>query len=515
MIDGHAGADRFRTMETELTAMPQVAVTRTTHRILPDPRRVIAKPHLPGEEIFSPDGRSRVRVVLDRVLAIPAGEVAGVLADVRRNFAHRHRDFTQVLHHHFQLVAHHLEQGVTLTEDRKLLIGAYFTHEYSFEAAALFNPSIVVAPNQNGMASGSQRFIMSVRAVGEGHVSSIGFRSGVIDANCNLTFDGVSRYAITGRRKKPQYDKHLFGLKLAELGADNEIAAHMLGPLPEQFSFEELEHKLALLEAQRVYPQVIAFETIKIIHLLASSNYLAVYPRESPVSERVLFPAGPRETQGMEDARFVRFVHDNGSVTYYATYTAFDGLEVLPQLIETPDFVSFRVSTLNGLYAQNKGMALFPRLIDGKYVMLARSDRENNYLMRSDNVRFWNETQLIQAPQQPWELIQIGNCGSPIETEAGWLVLTHGVGPMRRYAIGAMLLDLEDPGRVIAHLPEPLMVPEEDEREGYVPNVLYTCGSMVHRDHLVLPYGFSDGGIKIAMVHLPDLLDLLHEPRCD
>jgi predicted GH43/DUF377 family glycosyl hydrolase len=492
-----------------------LAITRTTHRFLPDPRRVIAKPHLPGEEVYSADGKSRVKVVLDRIVAIPDGEVAGILAEVLSNFAHRHRDFTQILHHHFQMVAHHLDQGVTLTEDRRLLIGAYFTLEYSIEAASLFNPSMVPAPDQGGLAPGQQRFIMSVRAVGEGHISSIGFRTGVIDERCNLTFDQVSSYAITGRRRKPGYEKNMFGSKLAELGANNEIAAHVLDPLPERFTFDELEHSLTVLEAKHTFPPAIAFETCKIIHLLASSNYLAVYPHDSPVSERVIFPAGPRETQGMEDARFVRFVHDDGSVLYYATYTAFDGLEVLPQLIETADFVSFRVGTLNGPHARNKGMALFPRLIDGQYVMLARSDRENTYLMRSDNVRFWSQTQLLQEPKQPWELIQIGNCGSPIETDAGWLVLTHGVGPMRRYAIGAILLDLDNPSRVVAHLPEPLMTPEADEREGYVPNVVYSCGSMQHRDQLILPYGFSDGGIRIALISMPDLLEHLLEHRLD
>ena len=498
--------------------MRQLAITRTTHRFLPDPRRVIAKPHLPGEEIYSPDGKSRVKVVLERILAIPEAEVASILAGVLGNFAHRHRDFTAVLRHHFQMVAHHLDQGVTPSEGQRLLIGAYFTHEYSIEAAALFNPSMVPAPDQSGLtgAPGSrQRFVMSVRAVGEGHVSSIGFRTGVIDERCNLTFDQVSHYAITGRRKKPVYEKDLFGSKLQELGAHNEITMLVLDPLPDRFTFDELDRSLASLDEKHVFPQVIAFETTKIIHLLASSNYLVVYPRESPVSERILFPAGPRETQGMEDARFVRFVHDDGSVVYYATYTAFDGLEVLPQLIETEDFASFRVGTLNGACAQNKGMALFPRLIDGKYTMLSRSDRENTYIMQSDNVRFWNDTQLLCTPDRAWELIQIGNCGSPIETEAGWLVLTHGVGPMRRYAIGAMLLDLQNPSRVISHLPEPLMVPEPDEREGYVPNVLYSCGSMIHLDHLILPYGFSDAGIKIAQIQLPDLLDLLLEHRCD
>lgn len=494
--------------------MRQLAITRTNIRLLPDPRRVIAKPHLPGEEVYSADGKSRVKVILERILAIPESEVAAIVADVMGNFAHRHRDFTQVLHYHFEMVAHHLEQGDMPSEQRRLLIGAYFTHEYSIEGAALFNPSIVRAPDQSGLAPGAQRFVMSMRAVGEGHISSIEFRSGIIDDHCSITFDPVSKYAITGRRKKPQYERHLFGLKLAELGANTEVAALVLDPLPELFSFDELEHGLKLLEAKHQCPEAVAHQTIKIIHLLASSNYLSMFPSESPLSERVLFPAGPKESQGMEDARFVRFMHDDRSVAYYATYTAFDGTDVLPQLIETADFVSFRVATLNGAYARNKGMALFPRRIDGKYVMLARSDRENTYLMRSDNVRFWNEAQLLQTPQQPWELIQIGNCGSPIETEAGWLVLTHGVGPMRRYALGAMLLDLHEPSRVIAHLAEPLMVPEDDERDGYVPNVLYSCGSMTHGDSLILPYGFSDAGTRVATVRLSDLLESMLGHRC-
>ena len=384
--------------------MRQVAVTRTTHRFLPDPRRVIVKPHLPGEETYTTDGKSRVKVVMERILAIPDREVAGILDNVLRDFAHRHRDFTQVLQHNFQMVEHHLEQGVRLSAERRLLIGAYFTHEYSVEAAALFNPSMVPAPDQSGLASGEQRFIMSVRAVGEGHVSSVGFRTGVIDERCDLTFDPVSRYAITGKRKAPLYDKHLFGQKLEELGADHHIASLVLDPLPERFTFDDLERGLASLDEKNL-PPTIAYETVKMVHLLASSNYVVTYPHESAVSERIIFPAGPRETQGMEDARFVRFVHDDGSVIYYATYTAFDGFEILPQLIETKDFLSFRVSTLNGACAQNKGMALFPRLIDRKYTMLSRFDRENAYLMRSDNVRFWSDTRMLRAPMRPWELI--------------------------------------------------------------------------------------------------------------
>jgi predicted GH43/DUF377 family glycosyl hydrolase len=260
-------------------------------------------------------------------------------------------------------------------------------------------------------------------------------------------------------------------------------------------------------------PHAIWFETVKIIRVLASSNYVTTFPADSALSERVIFPVGPNETRGMEDARFVRFVGSGGAVKYYATYTAYDGFEIVPQLIETDDFVTFTIATLNGAAAQNKGMAIFPRPIDGKYVMLARQDRENLHVVVSDNVRFWNDVTEVYRPSMPWELLHTGNCGSPLETEAGWLVLTHGVGPMRRYAIGAMLLDLEDPCRVIGHLSEPLLEPDEAEREGYVPNVLYTCGGLIDRDRLVLPYGFSDSGVGVALVSVPDLLTELRASR--
>jgi predicted GH43/DUF377 family glycosyl hydrolase len=246
---------------------------------------------------------------------------------------------------------------------------------------------------------------------------------------------------------------------------------------------------------------------------LASSNYVTTFPADSQISERVIFPAGPNETRGMEDARFVRFADADGRITYYATYTAYDGFSILPQLIETEDFVRFTISTLNGAAAQNKGMALFPRAIDGKFVMLSRKDRENLHLSTSDDVHHWNDVAELYRPQHAWELLQIGNCGSPIETEAGWLVLTHGVGPMRCYTIGAMLLDLADPRRVIAHLPEPFLEPTEDEREGYVPNVVYTCGAIVHGEQLVVPYGFSDGGVAVAQLRLADLIEALLSSR--
>jgi predicted GH43/DUF377 family glycosyl hydrolase len=403
-------------------------------------------------------------------------------------------------------VAHHIDRATHISRERRLLIGAFFTHEYSVEAAALFNPSIVLASDQSGLKTGEQRFVMSLRAVGEGHLSSIEFRSGRIRATGALEFDPIGPYLVAGHRAPPShYDKRVFGSKLVELGAGNDLAWGVLERLKEQFTLADLEESLSTLERHGP-PHAISFETVKIIRVLASSNYVTTFPAESALSERVIFPAGPNETRGMEDARFVRFTDDDGSTKYYATYTAYDGFEIVPQLIETDDFVTFTIATLNGIAAQNKGMALFPRQIGGRYVMLSRKDRENLHLATSTNVRFWNDVSELYRPSKPWELLTMGNCGSPLETEAGWLVLTHGVGPMRQYVIGAMLLDLEDPRRVLGNLSQPLLVPDATEREGYVPNVLYTCGGLIHGKKLVLPYGFSDSGIGVATISLPELL---------
>jgi predicted GH43/DUF377 family glycosyl hydrolase len=487
-----------------------IAVKRTQHRIQADARRVLAKPFLPGEELL-PSGTSRADLLVERILAIPEAQVSVLLAGILASFSPRHRDFKDgILERHFQMVAHHVRSEVPISPERRLLIAAYFTHEYSVEAAALFNPSMVVAPDQNNLKPGEQRFVMSARAVGEGHLSSIQFRSGIIDVAGALTFDPPGSFLVGGRRAPPvHYDKHLFGAKLGELGAGNALAWSVLDPLEDQFSPADLERSLAVLE-QNGPPQAISFETFKIMRVLASSNYVTTFPADSNLGERVLFPAGPNETRGMEDARFVRFAETSeGPAKYYATYTAYDGFQIVPQLIETSDFVTFGVSTLNGAAAQNKGMALFPRRIGGRYVMLSRKDRENLHLATSSNVRFWNDVTELYRPSKPWELLQVGNCGSPLETEAGWLVLTHGVGPMRQYAIGALLLDREDPERVLGHLSEPLLVPDETEREGYVPNVVYTCGGMIKGDTLVLPYGISDSGIGVATISLSELLTAL------
>lgn len=480
---------------------------RTSHVLRADPTRVIAKPYLPGEEI-SGGTSTRANLLMARIFALSEDEVARVLADTLRRFSGRHHDFEALLERHFDLVAHRVGD-VELSRARRLLVGAYFTNEYSIEGAALFNPSIVEAPAPQGAGAGGRRFIMSLRAVGEGHISSIEFRTGVIDGASHLTFDPLGRHVVTGERAPPSsYGKASFRAKLIELGAGNDIAWAVMDALPARFTLAELEAALAAVEREGT-PHAISFETIKIIRVLAASSYVVSFPAASPLSERVMFPAGPHETHGMEDARFVRFVDDDAAVTYYATYTAFDGFEIVPQLIETHDFASFRVGTLSGPAAQNKGMALFPRRIGGKYVMLSRRDRENLHLARSGDVHHWEDIDELRRPSQPWELLQIGNCGSPLETDEGWLVITHGVGPMRRYALGALLLDLDDPGRVIGELREPLLEPDDAEREGYVPNVVYSCGAMLNGDDLVLPYGLSDAAVGVAIVSLPELLAAL------
>ncbi len=493
------------------TKKEPLRLTRTSQQLLPDPKRVIARPFHPSGGANANGQSSRVKTILNRVLAIQEEDVPAMLEGLLREFSPRHRDFERVLDDHCRLVSHYLDREKPWSRERRLLIGAYFTHEYSIEGAALFNPSIVQALDQSGLPLGALRFVMSVRAVGEGHISSIGFRSGVIGPDGGMVFDSTSPFSFTGTRMpNPSFHKDLFEAKLREVGVDNDVSRWVLSRVSDRFSTEELNVACASSRTQNI-PTMMRRETLEVIHWLATSNYDVTFQPESSISERVLFPDSPNESRGMEDARFVHFVEDDGSVTYYATYTAYDGHDILPQLIETPDFLHFRVRTLNGTCVQNKGMALFPRRIGGRFAMLSRPDGENLHFMTSDNIRFWSNTEALRIPRHPWEFIQIGNCGSPIETEAGWLVLTHGVGPMRCYAIGAILLDLEDPQRIIGQLAEPLLAPAPDEREGYVPNVVYTCGGIVHNGQLILPYGFSDVGIAIATTPIDNLISRLRD----
>jgi predicted GH43/DUF377 family glycosyl hydrolase len=376
------------------------------------------------------------------------------------------------------------------------------------ESAALFNPSIVPHPDQTGLAPGALRFLLSLRATGEGHVSSITFRTGVIHPDHRIEVFAPAGFLTEPRQiPNPTYARPLFVRKLNELGLACEFTRRVTNALAEEFSLEEL--RSALKVEQFSLPDGMTLKEQRAsqgIWMLARSNYEVQFDPEQSISARIIFPATPSQRNGIEDARFVRFQDDDGSHSYYATFTAYDGTVIMPELVETSDFLHFRFITLNGPAAINKGMALFPRKIGGLYAMLGRQDNENISLMFSDNVHFWNESRVLLTPVYPWELVQLGNCGSPIETEAGWLVLSHGVGPMREYCIGAFLLDLDDPSKVLGRLREPLLRPTQDEREGYVPNVVYTCGSLVHDGLLVIPYGLADHATGFATVPLAEVL---------
>jgi len=463
---------------------------------------VITRPHIPGD-------KDRTKALIDRVAKLSDEDVQHLLDAVIQDFSGRHRNFREVLQRNFDRIAEHIPQGLSLSPEQQLLLGAYFTAEYSVEAAALFNPSIVPHPDQKGVGKGSQRFVMSFRATGEGHVSSIEFRSGLIDDNHDIYFDPISQYVATPEmHTDPVYHRLHFRRKLEELGASDRVTDKLLKGLGETFTLDGLEKQIDKLRSTkfRLKDKHHAIDTVL---WLARSNYEVVFGSDEQISERVIFPVSENESSGIEDARFVRFEDDDKSVIYYATYTAYNGFDILPQILETTDFLTFKMHTMSGNAAQNKGMALFPRKINGKFVMLSRQDGVNNYIMFSDSVRFWDKAQLLQEPVHPLEFIQVGNCGSPVETSAGWLALFHGVGPMRRYSIWAELLDIDDPSQVIGRLDEPILTPDEHERDGYVPNVVYTCGSMIHGDTLIIPYGIADQRCRVATVSVPELLSRL------
>jgi predicted GH43/DUF377 family glycosyl hydrolase len=430
-----------------------------------------------------------------------------------REFRGRHQRTREFLLHRYHQVRHLMLTDRPVSESRCLLIGSYFTQEYALESAALFNPSMVWHPDQSGLPDGSRRFILSLRATGEGHISSITFRSGVIDAESRILMDTPTRF-VEAPDPVPNalFERALFQRKLAELGVNGPLTEAALAALDERFTLHDLERTIRnILRNNRA--RMREFEPIaQTMVTLAKANYEIRYGSERDVSERIIFPSSPTETNGIEDARFVRFIDDEGRCCYYATYTAYDGRVTLPQMLETEDFLHFRVSTLNGPEVRNKGFALFPRMVHGQYAMLSRQDNENIYLMYSDMPHFWYTKEQVARPTYPWEFVQLGNCGSPIETEAGWLVLTHGVGPMRRYAMGAFLLDRDDPSRVVGRLERPLLEPDANEREGYVPNVVYSCGALVHGRDLVIPYAMSDYASTFATVPLDDVLNAMTRP---
>jgi predicted GH43/DUF377 family glycosyl hydrolase len=421
-------------------------LNRQALHLRPDPTRVIVRPFKPATEPrdLNPTDKTRANHIVERVLALDTATAAAQLADVLENFLERHRNLLQA----FELRAEEMEEALAnhtaFTQVQRQLVGSYFLNEYSFEASALFNPSIVAHPDQSGMPDGSLRFVLSLRAVGEGHISSLTFRSGSIGPDGTVEVDPTAR-----------------------LASSPDIVKLPSGP--------------------------------------GGDNVEVTFSGVEEISERVIFPVTVSQSNGIEDARFVQF-DDNGRRTYYATYTAYSGRGIRSELIETSDFVSFRLSALKGDAARNKGMALFPRKIDSKYAMIARQDNENLYLIYSDDLHIWNGGHPILKPEFPWEFVQIGNCGSPIELDEGWLLLTHGVGPVRKYSIGAALLDKKDPSKVIGRLREPLLRPDTSEREGYVPNVVYTCGAMRHGDNIIFPYAVSDTFSNFATIDVRALM---------
>lgn len=467
-----------------------------------DVRRVITR-------YFDPGGEARIRRLVERISALSGGQVDRLLDDVFLKFRTRHSNIASVLEENYRTAMTMTGMSDDFSQNRRLLIGSYLTAEYSIESAALFNPSIVLHHNQQNLPAGAVRFIMSLRATGEGHVSSIVFRTGVIYSDHHIQIDPCSRHTKPVRIvPDKRYDKILFRRKLKDIGVHPEVAEFVLDRLADTFTLAQLEHALTETRAEATGPLPVE-QSLHDIRWLAKSNYQLELAREAEASEVVIFPQTSNESHGIEDLRMVRFVEDDGTITYYGTCTAFDGSRVLPQLIETRDFVQIGVHTINGARAQNKGMALFPRRINQHYVMCSRIDGENLYIMVSDIVHFWETAELLQTPRYPWELVQIGNCGSPLETPEGWLLLTHGVGPMRTYCLGAMLLDLNDPLKVIGCLDEPLVTPTEKERDGYVPNVAYSCGAMIHNGQLYLPFATSDMVTRFAMVSLESLLNRL------
>ncbi|HEV7404731.1 MAG TPA: glycoside hydrolase family 130 protein [Chthoniobacteraceae bacterium] len=467
----------------------------------PNAARVLVRPFIPGDP-------ARIVHILGRALALSDAEVEEELARLTNEFASRHLDLHKFWRRHFERVQQHVFSGRPLPEARRLYIGALFSGEYALEAAALFNPSIVAHPDQSGVAAGALRFIMSLRATGEGHISSIEFRTGTVGADGAVALEEPSRFVTAPTlNPNPTYLKAVFLDKLAEMGFENDWSAAVMESLRERFNLSELEEAMRLApRGSGPLPRAVQ-RTTECVRWLAQSNYEVHFDPSVAVSERTIFPVSSNESNGMEDARFVRFVEDDGRVIYYATYTAYNGRAILPQLLETSDFLSFRACTLNGQAVQNKGMALFPRRIRGRLAMISRQDDENLYLMFSDNPHFWSDPQILRRPVHHWEAVKIGNCGSPIETPAGWLVLTHGVGPMRKYCIGALLLDLDDPFKVLGELKQPLLEAVGSQREGYVPNVVYTCGALLHAGRLVLPYGVSDTATTIVSIELQALLD--------
>ncbi|MBF4483534.1 MULTISPECIES: glycoside hydrolase family 130 protein [unclassified Flavobacterium] len=487
----------------------RVSVIRKNIKFTPDSKRVVARYFMNGEE--------RTKQMVSRIMMLDEKQVLETLEQTLREFARRHRNISAIFFRHCEKIKPIIEamqidyEAISL--DRKMLIGSYCTMEYAIESAAIFNPSIIEDFDQSGLETGEKRVIISFRATGEGHISSIVFRRGILDKDNNLLVMKIGHNIDKAEiEHKTLFNKERFLLKLSEMHTQDKYIVQIMQDLPDEFEFAILKSMVntALGDPSIRQERRTALEEIL---WLADSFYDLQFKHDSDLTERVIFPISESESRGIEDARFVRFEDEDGSSRVMATYTAYNGHAILPKLISTEDFYTFRVMPLHGAGAQNKNLALFPRKIKGKYAMLSRIDGVNNYIMYSDRVTQWNDPILLQEPRYTWEFTQIGNCGSPLWTPDGWLVITHGVGTMRRYCIGASLLDLEDPSVEIGRLSEPLLSPLEDEREGYVPNVVYSCGAIIHNNSLILPYAVSDYSSTYAVVDMVELIDALKKSK--
>jgi predicted GH43/DUF377 family glycosyl hydrolase len=476
---------------------------RISAELQPDPARVVARLFLPGEELHR--ARSRASQVVDRVMSLAEDEVERLAAGLLCDFGDRHHDYQALLQRHASIVSGHVAEARELTAARTLLLGASFTAEYATEGAALCNPSAVLHPDQDGVGDGQVRVALSLRGIGEGHISSIGFCSAVVGPGARWSFEPrrlpVSEAVTTPARWRRT---HMHAV-LADQGHLDELAEAVLHALPAEFESVDLERALAVAHPDLLTRSGSAV-TVDLLRTVVASAYIASFAADIDLGQRVLSPSADEESNGMEDARFTRFIDDDGAAEYRATYTAYDGQRIAPRLLISSDLRVFHAHRLAGTAARNKGMALFPRKVHGQYLALCRSDGESTSLASSPDGYEWSQPVTLQEPSAPWEMLQVGNCGPPIETDQGWLVLTHGVGPMRVYVIGTLLLDLDDPARVVGYSRSPLLSPGPGERDGYVPNVVYSCGAFLHDDLVWIPYGLDDSRIAVACAPLEEVL---------
>ncbi len=471
-------------------------IKRSNIQIKANPKRVIINFLDLG---VNTNNTSRINRLLDSILSIPENELYTIYEDIKKNFEFRHRNFEYYLKLNFKKVQPKLPSDMVISKIRSLVIGAYFSKEYSIQSAALFNPSMVLHPNQSDLKEGEKRFVISLRSVGEGHISSIEFRSGIVDVEGNITLDKETGYTSCSEKNLNKvYKKKNILKNTAILKNFNQT---ILENFKDNFTYDDYLEK----DKSNTFSTFDKVTQQQLFHIL-DTNYDVQTDGNAPICERVIFPNATGESMGMEDVRFVAFF-ENGKTQYIGTYTAYDGHKISPQLIITEDFVHFKARSMYGTAVSDKGMALFPEKINGKYVMIGRQGGENITIMYSDDLFIWDDYKVIMTPQDIWGYVQLGNSGSPLKTKHGWLLITHAVGPIRKYVLGAILLDLDDPSKIIKKLNKPLLSPNEEEREGYVPNVVYSCGSMIHEGNLIMPYAMSDSASTFAAINIEDIID--------